>query len=205
MGDLLEAPDRLTADPRVGESGVASSGCLGLDLAQLIEQAVVLLIADLRVVEYVVAMGVVLELGAQLLRALRVEPALRRAHGAVAYDRGQQLLQVKAPQRIKARTIRQIEVDRRHGDPSLRDGRQVGARIVMEPGVRAVYPVSPAVLLLVVELQLVTVDPPAEARHLDAAGLAGGHVHIEKRPRRQGHLLDRLDDARDECARRRRT
>ena len=49
-----------------------------------------------------------------------------------------------------------------------RDGREVGARLVLEAGVRAVDPVAPAALLLGLELQLVTVDPLAQPRHLDA-------------------------------------
>ena len=65
----------------VGESGVRSSGMLALERAQLVEQAVVLVVADLRVVEHVVAVRVVLELLAQLPRA-------RVRGGAVLAARG---------------------------------------------------------------------------------------------------------------------
>jgi hypothetical protein len=50
----------------VGESGVDQLGVLGLEAAQLVEQRVVLVVADLGVVEDVVALVVVGELLAQL-------------------------------------------------------------------------------------------------------------------------------------------
>ncbi len=53
----------------VGESGVRNSRMLGLDRAQLVQQRVVDVVADLRIVEHVVAVGVVFELRAQLLGA----------------------------------------------------------------------------------------------------------------------------------------
>ena len=45
----------------VGESGVTQLGMLGLDRAELVEQRVVLVVADLGVVENVVAVAVMLE------------------------------------------------------------------------------------------------------------------------------------------------
>ena len=55
----------------VGESGVTQLGVLALDRAQLVEQRVVGVVADLGVVEDVVAVAVVRELLAQLGGALR--------------------------------------------------------------------------------------------------------------------------------------
>ena len=62
----------------VGESGVTSSGCSRLDRAQLVEQRVVDVVADLGVVEDVVAVVVVRELLAQLGGPLRA--SARAAH-----------------------------------------------------------------------------------------------------------------------------
>ena len=53
----------------VGESGVTQFGVRGLDRLQLLEQAVVLGVGDLRRVEHVVAVRVALQLLAQLGRA----------------------------------------------------------------------------------------------------------------------------------------
>ena len=78
------------------------------------------------------------------------------------------------------------------------DRREVGAGLVVKAGVRAVDPVAAPVLLLALELQLVAVDALAEARHLDAAGLAGRDVDVEQRRRRQRHVLDALHQPRDE-------
>ena len=61
----------------VGESGVTQLRVLGLDPAQLVEQRVVRVVADLGVVEDVVAVAVVLQLPAQLGGPLR-----RRAHSS---------------------------------------------------------------------------------------------------------------------------
>ena len=103
-------------------------------------------------------------------------------------------------QRVEAGAVGQVEVDRRHRDPAGRDRRQVGPRLVVEARVRAVDPVAAAVLLLALELQLVAVDALAEARHLHALRLAGGHVDVQQRPRGQRHVLDALDEPRDEPA-----
>ena len=51
----------------VGESGVISSGCLGLELLQLLHQAVEFGVADLGIVEHVVAVLVMADLVAQLV------------------------------------------------------------------------------------------------------------------------------------------
>ncbi len=68
MLDLLKAPDRLAADPLGGRVRGDELWMLALDRAQLIEQRVVLAIADLGVIEDVVATGMVFELGSKLAR-----------------------------------------------------------------------------------------------------------------------------------------
>ena len=66
VADLDQVGDRLTADPLRRRVRRQQLGVLGLDRAQLVEQRVVDVVADLRVVEHVVLVAVVLELGAQL-------------------------------------------------------------------------------------------------------------------------------------------
>ena len=66
VADLLELRDRLAADALRRRVGRDELGVLGLDRAQLVEQRVVLVVADLGVVEDVVAVAVVVELLAQL-------------------------------------------------------------------------------------------------------------------------------------------
>ena len=62
--------DRLAAGPLRRRVGRDQLGVLGLDRPQLIEQRVVLVVADLGIVEDVVAVAVVVELLSQLDRAL---------------------------------------------------------------------------------------------------------------------------------------
>ena len=64
----------------MGESGRPKLGVLLLELDQLAQQIVVLGIRDLRIVEDVVAVVVVLELPAQLRRALRPAGDASAAH-----------------------------------------------------------------------------------------------------------------------------
>ena len=90
-------------------------------------------------------------------------------------------------------------MDRRDRDPTGGDRREIGTGFVVEARVRAVDPVAPAALLLALELELVAVDALAEARHLDAVGLACRDVHVEQRRRRQRHVLHALDETRDEA------
>ena len=71
----------------VGESGVTQVGVLRLEVAQLVQQRVVLGVGDLRVVEDVVAVVVVLELRAQLVRALGGLGQTSRAAGASSRSR----------------------------------------------------------------------------------------------------------------------
>jgi hypothetical protein len=78
VADLRQRADRLGADALRRRVGRDELGVLGLERLQLAVQRVVLVVADLRVVEDVVAMCVVVELRAQLVDAcLRVG---RRAH-----------------------------------------------------------------------------------------------------------------------------
>ena len=65
--DLLQPVDRLAAHPLGGRVGSDQVGVLGLQAAQLVQERVVDLVADLGVVEDVVAMVVVLELATQVL------------------------------------------------------------------------------------------------------------------------------------------
>ena len=81
MLDLLQAANRLAAHALRGRVRRAQLGMLALELAQLVEQAVVLVVADDRVVEHVVAVRVVLELLAQL-------PRVRARSGAIGPARG---------------------------------------------------------------------------------------------------------------------
>ena len=81
--DLLEAVERRRADPLGRRVGRAQLGVLGLDRAQLVEQRVVVVVADLGFVEDVVEVVVALAAPAQLRRPLL---GGRRAHavGALA-------------------------------------------------------------------------------------------------------------------------
>ena len=72
----------VAADPLRRRVGREQLGVLGLERAQLVEQRVVGVVADLGVVEDVVAVAVVLELAAQLGDALRGAHSTSRAAGA---------------------------------------------------------------------------------------------------------------------------
>src|SRR6185437_7802394 len=86
MAHLLQPADRLAAHALGGRVGCEQLRVLALERAQLVQQRVVLVVADLRVVEDVIAARVVLEQLAQLLRApvrvagarLRLRPACAR-------------------------------------------------------------------------------------------------------------------------------
>src|SRR5215211_4469828 len=67
MRHLVELVERLAAHALGGRVRRAQLGMLGLDVAQLVEERVVFRVGDLRLVEDVVAVAVVLELPAQLL------------------------------------------------------------------------------------------------------------------------------------------
>jgi hypothetical protein len=68
--DLGQRGDRLAADPLGRRVGRDELGVVALEPAQLVEQRVVLVVADDRVVEDVVAPAVLAQLGAELLGAL---------------------------------------------------------------------------------------------------------------------------------------
>jgi hypothetical protein len=78
--DLLQAPHRLAADALGWRVGAAQLRVLGLQPAQLVEQRVVLVVPDDRVVENVVAVVVEGELLAQLGGALGRGRRRRGAH-----------------------------------------------------------------------------------------------------------------------------
>jgi hypothetical protein len=64
--DLLEVADRLAPGALGGRVGGDEHRVLGLDRPELVDQRVVLVVADLGVVEDVVAVAVMVELPAQL-------------------------------------------------------------------------------------------------------------------------------------------
>src|SRR5277367_3081609 len=69
MRDFLELADRLAADTLRRRVGRRQRRVVALDRPQLVEQPVVGIVADLRIVEDVVAVGMAFELLAQLLGA----------------------------------------------------------------------------------------------------------------------------------------
>ena len=112
MLDLLEALQRRRADPLGGGVRRAQLGVLGLDRAQLVEQGVVLVIADGRVVEDVVAVVVPRQLLPQLGRALLGRYRSHRGGGAG----GEHRLEPPAAQALEAAVVGEVEVDRRNRD-----------------------------------------------------------------------------------------
>ena len=153
----------------VGESGVTQLGVVALDRAQLVEQRVVGVVADLGVVEDVVAVAVVGELLAQLGGALG-----SHAHSASSSAAGSSSArEVVGAQGLEPVRGGEVEVQRRHRDAAGGDGGEVGALLVVVDRRVAVDAEAPAAVLLLDDLQLVAVDALAEPRHLDAVGVAG--------------------------------
>jgi hypothetical protein len=64
MANLLQIADRLAADPLRRRVRGDQLGVLGFQSPQLVDQRVVLVVADLRIVEDVVAVAVMIELTA---------------------------------------------------------------------------------------------------------------------------------------------
>ena len=177
--DLLEPRDRLGADALGRRVGRDELGVLGLDRAQLVEQRVVDVVADLGVVEHVVAVVVV-------RRAARRSSAARgrhvAAHSTSSRRRREQAREVVAPaaSRCPGWSVR----SKCSGVTAIRplgDRRQVGALLVVVVGRVAVDAVLLAAGLLVDQRQLVAVDALAEPRDLDALDVAGRHVDVEQR------------------------
>ena len=84
---------------------------LGLERLELVEQRVVLVVGDLGVVEDVVAVDVVVEDALQLLRALgRGGRGVTRSRSRRA---AQEARQVVLDERVEARVVGEVEVDRR--------------------------------------------------------------------------------------------
>ena len=133
--------------------------------AQLVEQRVVLVVGDDRVVEDVVAATVLGELLAQLRGARG--GLLRRRSLHLAGGRGEQPRQVVAVRAsMPATSVRSKCTGVTAMRPAWTAARSVPA-LVVEAGVGAVDPVAPAaVLVLGVELELVAVDALAQARDL---------------------------------------
>ncbi len=176
----------------VGESGLRSSRVLGLDRAQLVEQRVVLVVADLRVVEDVVAAVVVLELATQLggpplgLGAHTEEGAL----AASISSRPQPRSRSSPPWSVRSKWIGVTEMRPRataeRSVPSSSSKRRLEA-------VDLVAPLA-ALGVLSDQLQLVVVEALAELGDLDPVRLAGGAVDVDQRLR--GHRLARSDGGR---------
>ena len=82
MAHLLQVADRLAPDALRRRVRRDQLGMLGLDRAQLVEQLVVLVVADLRIVEDVVAVAVVVELRGAARR--RARPRARAVWPALA-------------------------------------------------------------------------------------------------------------------------
>ena len=107
--------DRLAADALRRRVGRQQLGMRRLDRAQLVEQRVVSVVADDRVVEDVVAVAVVGQLSAQLRRARgRIRaPSRRRRSLHLARGRRDQPREVVLLQRADPRAVREVEVHRR--------------------------------------------------------------------------------------------
>ena len=84
MLDLHEAVERRRADALGGGVGRPQLRVLGLDVAQLVEQRVVLVVADQRVVEDVVMVVVAGQLAPQLRRPFLVGGGVHTEEGAIA-------------------------------------------------------------------------------------------------------------------------
>ena len=160
----------------VGESGVTSSGCVGLDRAQLVEQRVVVVVADLGVVEDVVAVAVVVQLA-------RAAPRRAAAASVAAGALTRPPLRAGASSRARSCAssasmpvdVGEVEVQRRDRDAAGGDRGEVRPGLVVEAGVarrRSSSGGGPS-LRRSVELQLVAVDALAQPRDLDAVRLAG--------------------------------
>ena len=119
--DLLELADRLAADALGRRVGRQQLRVLALDRAQLVQQRVVGVVADLGVVEDVVAVAVVGELLAQLGRP---RSAGRHRSGPAA-GRG------RTPAALHAVLGGEVEVQRRDRDPAGGDRGEVGPRLVV--------------------------------------------------------------------------
>ena len=159
--DLLELADRLAADPLRRRVGREQLRVLALDRAQLVQQRVVGVVADLGVVEDVVAVAVVGELLAQL------GGALGGVTGVL-----QQLREVERAQRLHAVLGGQVEVQRRDRDPAGGDRREVGPGLVVVHRRVAVDAVELAAGVLLDQVEAVLVDPLAQPRDLDALDVA---------------------------------
>ena len=88
MADLDQIRDRFAAHPLGRRVRRKKLGVRGLEVAQLVEQSVVLIVGDLGIVEDVVAIVVVLEELAELGRARgRRHPSTSLAAGAISRAR----------------------------------------------------------------------------------------------------------------------
>ena len=155
---------------------------LGLDRPQLVEQRVVDVVADLGIVEHVVAVAVVLELArSSAARAASGALAARDLLGDLLGGGRDQPRQVVASERVEPVAVGEVEVDRGDGDLAGGDRRQVGSGLVALEARVAVDPVQPPAAGLVDERQLVAVHALAERGHLDPVGRAAGDVDVEQR------------------------
>ena len=118
---------------------------IGLDCAQLVEQRVVLVVADYRVVEDVIAAIVLRQLPPQLLGALLGRRPAHTEVGALAAS----ISSKPQPRRLlQSAVIGEVEVDRRHRDPLLCDRVEIGALDLLIAGLPTVDLVATPVAVL---------------------------------------------------------
>ena len=166
---------------------------LGLERTELVQQPVVLVVADRRVVVVVVGVIVAGDLRAQLadalLRARRCRHQL--ASGSTPAASASRSHDAEP---LELAVVGEVEVDRGDRDPAAGDRGEIGAALVLERRLEAIDLVAPpSRAVLFDQLQLVVVEPLAEPRQLDPADLARGAVDVDQRPRRH-RLGDQLAD-----------
>ena len=165
---------------------------LGLEVAQLVQQRVVLGVRDLRVVEDVVPAVVVLEhlpqlggAGGGLAQTSRAAGLMRRSRSNPSSDS------------MPAWSVR----SKCSGVTAMRpvaERREVGAVLFAIARLLAVDPVAAPAALLLVELHAVAVDALAEPAGAGALHLARRAVHVQQRALGHRHLGHLLDHARHE-------
>ena len=211
VADLLERASGLAPTRCVGESGVTQLGMLGLERAQLVEQLVVDVVADLPGRRGRSSGGCGARARAAARPPARPAPSSRARVTASSLDsraaagrqqaaRGRTARSASMPERsvrskwIGVTAIRPVARRRRGRCPPRRRSRcrrrrsGTGARPPSRP--------RPAA-------RAVAVDALAQPRHLDAVGLAArGTLMFSSVPAGSGTLLELLDDAGPTNARR---
>ena len=185
--DLDQVGDRLLADP-LGRRVRRDQLRVGrLDRLQLVEQRVVLVVADLRVIEHVVPVRVVVEQLAQLGARARRRAGESRCSWLLSTGSSSSRSRSRLGQRLHAVVVGQVEVQRRERHTPRRDRGDVGVGLLLVAswplrrrrgsagGWEDSAPLRPA--------QLVAVEALAQSRNLDALRRAAGKVDVEQRAR----------------------